>query len=479
MASFSASIVLDQRRDNVINHGEPGTNKTALDKPRDNVVQLPPVGTILDPSRNRVINHGEPGTNKTALDKPRDNVIQLAGIGTILDPSRDSVINHGEPGTNKTALDKPRDNVIQLAGIGTILDPSRDSVINHGEPGTNKTALDKPRDNVIQLAGISTILDPSRDSVIKHGEPGTDKTALDKPRDNVIQLPPVGTVLDKPRSIKLTATIQTLQQKRLKMLPIGSITQWILNTKKTIQTTTNEPHLIARVSVATAGILLAKTTGTANTVMAIYDSNGDMLASHDDPLSNNSEISFGVTAGFYYIVARNVTTTAATFGFSLSIDIAGINTVIVDLDAPSSETLAQQNIDRLRLADLKNSIIANNSLENGDVVFYILGSSTLAESVMNTLDAGGGYGELIALGLSAARAISVLGVYNVRAETPRYESELGIDALIADKHLLTSFIAHADANGIVLPSFMPLFNAFRADRATYAAIRTWNNSRIV
>ena len=396
----------------------------------------------------------------------------------VLDRRRDNVINQGLPGTNKTALDKPRDNVVQLPPVGTILDQRRDNVINQGLPGTNKTALDKPRDNFIQLLPVGTILDPSRDNVINQGLSGTNKTALDKPRDNVIYLPPVGTVLDKPRSLNITATLQTLQQKRLKMLPNGTITPWILNTKKAVKTTTAEPNLITTFQVATAGTLHALTTGSANTVMALYDGNGDLLASNDDPLSLNSIVSYDVVAGTYHTVTRNTTSTAASFGFSLSIDVVGIETIVINLDAPSPETLAQMNADKLRMTDLKALIKAGNALDNDDVVFYILGDSVLATAIMTALDAGAGYNELIALGLSDAKAINVLGVYNIKAETPRYESELGIDALLADKSLLTGFIAYAEANSIVLPSFVPLFNAFRSDRATYAAIRSWNAARV-
>lgn len=139
----------------------------------------------------------------------------------------------------------------------------------------------------------------------------------------------------------------------------------------------------------------------------------------------------------------------------------------------------QQKADAILFNSVKNRIKSGEVLTDDDLVFYYLRDSVVAQAVMQTLDNGGGYDALRLLGLSDSMTLNILGLYNVKIETNKYESELGIDAIQSNPLLVGEFLTYLATNSLPMPTFvaMPLFTAIRSNPAIYSGLREWNKSR--
>lgn len=137
----------------------------------------------------------------------------------------------------------------------------------------------------------------------------------------------------------------------------------------------------------------------------------------------------------------------------------------------------QQKADRLAISLLKNKIKAGTSLLDDEVIFYLIGDSIVAQTVMSSLDAGGGYNELKTIGLTETQTIDVLSVYNVKVAPAKYEAELGVDAIEANKNLLSNFLMYLTTNNIQFPDLNALYTSIRSNPTVYAALRQWNKTR--
>lgn len=244
---------------------------------------------------------------------------------------------------------------------------------------------------------------------------------------------------------------------------------------------------------ATGGVWLESLVNGAinnSATLTLYDSTGaTIIATGTGGVHSSSAI-----AGRYYVhvVCVDVAVTLAIYDNATSNNAITYQSLLVSTPAPATvapvippvvtltpEQLAQIAADKIALADMKAAIKTGTALSNDDVVFYTLGDSVLAAAVMLSLDHGGGYAELSVLGLTDTKIILVMSIYNVKAEASRYESELGIDAMNANKALISSYIAYAATNSITLPSFAGLFNAFRSDKVVFESVRQWNKTRAV
>lgn len=139
----------------------------------------------------------------------------------------------------------------------------------------------------------------------------------------------------------------------------------------------------------------------------------------------------------------------------------------------------QQKQDVIRISLIKTRIRNGEVLVDDDFIFYKLKDSVVATTVMQTLDNGGGYDALRLLGLTDGMATEILGIYNLKIETAKYEAELGIDALQSNPLLVGEFLNYLAANSIEMPTFvsMPLFTAIRSNPQIYGGLRQWHKSR--
>ena len=192
----------------------------------------------------------------------------------------------------------------------------------------------------------------------------------------------------------------------------------------------------------------------------VYDDNGVLVAI-------DASVATTVVAGVYHVVIYS--DIAGTFNFAASLPIAS---------TPTTAT-AQQIADKLAITSLKNRLKAGESVADDEMVFFLIGDSVVADAVMAALDIGGGYDELRLIGLSDAMTINVIGIYNVKIDPLKYESELGLSAIAANPLLLGSFFTYLKTNLVEFPSLVQLFTAIRSKPATYAALREWNKTRAV
>lgn len=139
----------------------------------------------------------------------------------------------------------------------------------------------------------------------------------------------------------------------------------------------------------------------------------------------------------------------------------------------------QQKADNLAITLLKNKIKAGLTLLDDEVIFYMIGDSAVANAVMQSLDKGGGYDALKTLGLTETQTIDVLSIYNIKVSPQKYESELGVDAIEANKLRLNDFITYLHTNNVELPDLTPLYTSIRSKPAIYAALREWNKTRAI
>lgn len=155
----------------------------------------------------------------------------------------------------------------------------------------------------------------------------------------------------------------------------------------------------------------------------------------------------------------------------------GTTTTTTTTKPPLTE---QQKADAIRLSLLKNRIKSGQTLLDDDVIFYMIGGdSVVSAKVMQALDNGGGYDELKLLGLTETQVIDVLSIYNIKVAPQKYEAELGIDAIDANKLLFKSFLDYLQTNNIEKPDFTALYTSIRAKPAIYAAMREWNKTRAI
>ena len=194
----------------------------------------------------------------------------------------------------------------------------------------------------------------------------------------------------------------------------------------------------------------------------VYDDNGVLVAI-------DASVATTVVAGVYHVVIYS--------------DIAGTFTVAASLPIATTPTptpaTAQQIADKLAITSLKNRLKAGESVADDEMVFFLIGDSVVANAVMAALDIGGGYDELRLIGLSDAMATNVMGMYNVKIDPLKYESEMGLSAIAANPLLLGAFLAYLKTNLVEFPSLIQLFTAIRSKPATYAALREWNKTRAV
>lgn len=140
----------------------------------------------------------------------------------------------------------------------------------------------------------------------------------------------------------------------------------------------------------------------------------------------------------------------------------------------------QQKQDAIRLSLLKTKVKAGQTLIDDEVIFYMIGGdSVVATRVMEILDNGGGYDDLKLLGLTETQCVDCLAIYNIKIAPSKYEAELGIDAIEADKMLFKSFLDYLQTNNVEKPDFTALYASIRAKPAIYAALRNWNKTRAI
>ncbi len=144
----------------------------------------------------------------------------------------------------------------------------------------------------------------------------------------------------------------------------------------------------------------------------------------------------------------------------------------VFVDTTAADLLAAN--DKLKMAQLAFKLKNGEYILDDDAVFYVLGGdSVLATLAMAALDAGGGYDGLRTLGITDATALKVLATYNVKLDTFKYESEKGLDILIADPSKIVDFMAYLTTINLTLPSFNTYTAKLRSDAVIYAAVRDW------
>lgn len=145
---------------------------------------------------------------------------------------------------------------------------------------------------------------------------------------------------------------------------------------------------------------------------------------------------------------------------------------------PPKVLTEQQKQDAIRLSLLKTKVKAGQTLVDDEVIFYMIGGdSVVAAKVMEILDNGGGYDYLKLLGLTETQCVDCLAIYNIKIAPSKYEAELGVDAIEADKMLFKSFLDYLQTNNVEKPDFTALYASIRAKPAIYAALRNWNKSR--
>lgn len=197
------------------------------------------------------------------------------------------------------------------------------------------------------------------------------------------------------------------------------------------------------------------TSGTAQ----LFDDNGVLIA-------QDAKVATTLAAGKYHLVA-----------FS---DVVGNQNVTATFTAPVTVLTEQQKTDAIRLTLLKNKVKAGQTLQDDDVIFYMIGGdSVVAEKVMQTLDNGGGYDDLKLIGLTETQTIDVLAIYNIKVAPQKYEAELGIDAIETDKMLFKSFLDYLQTNNVEKPDFTALYASIRAKPVIYSAVRQWNKTRAI
>lgn len=147
---------------------------------------------------------------------------------------------------------------------------------------------------------------------------------------------------------------------------------------------------------------------------------------------------------------------------------------------PPKVLTEQQKQDAIRLSLLKTKVKAGQTLVDDEVIFYMIGGdSVVAAKVMEILDNGGGYDDLKLLGLTETQCVDCLAIYNIKIAPSKYEAELGIDAIEADKMLFKSFLDYLQTNNVEKPDFTALYASIRSKPAIYAALRNWNKTRAI
>lgn len=171
--------------------------------------------------------------------------------------------------------------------------------------------------------------------------------------------------------------------------------------------------------------------------------------------------------------------------FTLNLAIAYLITASNITPPPTPahwETLTAEELliyDKAKMADIVADLKANVQILDDDSIFYTIGgSSAKAAAIMNVLDNGGGYPELVALntaqtlGLSDTTLLRVLSIYLVRVDTVRYQNEAGL-SLINSYARLKSFVDYLAANSIPVPSLEPTISVLRSNVETFNAARAW------
>ena len=249
---------------------------------------------------------------------------------------------------------------------------------------------------------------------------------------------------------------------------VGQVNRQV-GTSSTLVSNANTVVIAANVANSLTATLLS---GLLSLVLPIgvyarvYDDNGVLVAI-------DASVATTVAAGVYHVVIYS--DIAGTFTVAASLPIAATPT---PTPTPTPAT-AQQITDKLAITSLKNRIKAGESVADDEMVFFFIGDSVVATAVVAALDSGGGYDELRLIGLSEAMTINVIGIYNVKIDPLKYESELGLSAIAANPLLLGSFFTYLKTNLVDFPSLVQLFTAIRSKPATYAALREWNKTRAV
>lgn len=150
--------------------------------------------------------------------------------------------------------------------------------------------------------------------------------------------------------------------------------------------------------------------------------------------------------------------------------------------APAPIPLTPEQIladDKAKMALIVSALKNNVQIIDDDAIFYAIGgSSTKISAIMNVLDNGGGYPELVTLntsagmGLSDATILRIMSIYLVKVDTIRYQNEAGL-ALITNYGRLDAFMAYLTANSIPIPSLEPTLSVLRSNIATFNAARLW------
>lgn len=270
-----------------------------------------------------------------------------------------------------------------------------------------------------------------------------------------------------------------------------------LNRIISVTTTAAQPRNLYKITVPAAGDLTIKASAIdVDTDIHFYDEAGAEIVYRDSVKVGGLEtITHAVAgAGIFYANVGNWSDTACTFAFEVSFVATVVATPppvtpppvepppVTPTPTPTTPPVVDPQVaaDKLAIADLKLRIKAGEALTDNEIVFYKLGDSVLAEKVVAALDNGKGFNELKLLGLSDAMTLDILSIYNVRIDPLKYESEVGLDAIAANQPLIADFFTYLQAQTppIPYPPLTSLFTVIRANPPMYAALRTWNATRV-
>lgn len=130
--------------------------------------------------------------------------------------------------------------------------------------------------------------------------------------------------------------------------------------------------------------------------------------------------------------------------------------------------------DKLRMQRIQFSLKIGEYIPDDDAIFYMIGGDgNQAVAVMAALDAGKGYDGLKALGLTDAVAYRVLSIYNVKADTGKYESEKALEMMVFDVNKFVDFKNYLDSRNLTLPSLDSYMTRLRSNHDIYVAAREW------
>lgn len=129
----------------------------------------------------------------------------------------------------------------------------------------------------------------------------------------------------------------------------------------------------------------------------------------------------------------------------------------------TDEQLAVIAVDKAEVARINAVLKAGSFIEDDEAMMLIFGVAVTVTGVMNVLNAGGGYDELRAIGISDTNALRALSVFNISSDQTKINVENACNKIKTDFNALVSLRAYLMTLETTLPDFDAYIQTLRTN----------------